>query len=131
MNGKGILEELEGQGLDLGGPGGTPHKGLTVRADLVHDLADLRLETHIEHAISLVHDDVRDTAEVGGVVGEEVDEAAGRGDQHMDSLSQCLHLSALLTASVHGCRSEVHFPVLLLVRGHHHLLSCHINHQSQ
>ena len=41
-----ISKEVSGDGLDLLGPGGAPHQGLPVGADLGHDLAQLGLETY-------------------------------------------------------------------------------------
>jgi len=60
--------------LHVLGPSSTEHERLTVRANLRNDLADLRLETHVQHAISLVHDKIGDTAQVGLAGFKHVDE---------------------------------------------------------
>ena len=38
----------------LAGEGGGEHDRLAVRADVVDDAVDLRLEAHVEHAVRLV-----------------------------------------------------------------------------
>ena len=53
---------------------------MTIRADLADDLPDLRLETHVQHAIRLVHDKICDTTEVRLLSLEHVDQSTGRGD---------------------------------------------------
>jgi hypothetical protein len=45
------VQEILGQFSNLFGPGGGPHKNLSVRSDLGNDLADLGLETHIQHPV--------------------------------------------------------------------------------
>ncbi len=40
--------------LDLLGPGGGPEQRLAVGADLAHNLADLGLKAHVQHAVGLV-----------------------------------------------------------------------------
>lgn len=53
-----VVEEVAGEHLDLAREGGTVHERLALsfgwHALLLHNAADLGLEAHIQHAISLV-----------------------------------------------------------------------------
>ena len=48
-----LSKEVGCQALHLLRPGGAPHQALPVGSDLVHDLADLGLETHVQHSAKL------------------------------------------------------------------------------
>ena len=49
-----LFAKIASKFLDLLRPGSGPQQSLTVGADLGGDLADLGLETHIEHTIGLI-----------------------------------------------------------------------------
>lgn len=53
------------------------------------------------HAISLVEHEVGDSAQVGGVGLQVVDEAAGGGDHDLHAVAQVLRLRVLRHAAVH------------------------------
>jgi hypothetical protein len=80
---------------DLLGPGGGPHASLTVGTNLADDLADLGLETHVEHAVSLVEDEVGDAAKVGLAHLEHVDQTTRGSDANLNALSEVANLLAL------------------------------------
>jgi len=80
---------------NLLGPGGRPHAGLTVRANLADDLANLGLETHVKHAVSLVEHEVGDAAEVGLAHLKHVDQTTRGGDADLDTLGEVTDLLAL------------------------------------
>ena len=66
MLGKGRDEGTNiSQLLDILRPSCAEHQRLSVRTNLPDDLANLRLETHVKHAIGLVHNKVRDPTEIG------------------------------------------------------------------
>eukprot|EP00958_Prasinococcus_capsulatus_P000257 scaffold20_cov361-Prasinococcus_capsulatus_cf.AAC.14 len=96
----GVAEELARQALHLLGPRGGPVQGLAVGAYLVHDLPDLRLEAHVQHAVRLVQHQVRHPAQVGDPRLQHVDEAAGRGDADLHAAAQVANLRALGRAAV-------------------------------
>ena len=89
-----VVLEVLGESADLLGPGSGPHASLTVRANLADDLADLRLETHVEHTISLVENEVGNAAKVGLSRLEHVDQTTRSGNTHLDTASE---ISDLLT----------------------------------
>jgi hypothetical protein len=57
-----VMQVIRGKSTDFLWPSSGPHASLSVRANLSKDLTDLRLETHIQHAISLVKNKVGNTA---------------------------------------------------------------------
>jgi hypothetical protein len=89
-----VVLEVLGERANLLGPCSGPHASLTVRANLAKNLADLGLETHVEHTISLIEDEVGNAAKVGLSRLEHVDQTARGGDTHLDTASE---ISDLLT----------------------------------
>ncbi len=90
-----ICEEVGREIANLLGPGSGPHESLTIRSDLTDDLANLGLETHVQHAISLVQDEIGDSAKVGLSGLQHVDETAGGGDADLHAAGQVTDLGAL------------------------------------
>ncbi len=101
-----VVEEVAGKTLHLLGPGGREHERLSVGTDLLQDLADLGLETHVEHAIGLVHDKVSDTAEVGLASVYHVDQTTGGGDADLGTSLEVADLRALGDTTVDGASAE-------------------------
>lgn len=85
---------------DLLGPSGGPHASLTVGANLADDLADLGLETHVQHAVGLVENQVGDTAKVGLAHLEHVDQTTGSGNADLDTSGEVADLLALRHTTV-------------------------------
>uniref|UniRef100_A0A8W7PAS2 Uncharacterized protein n=1 Tax=Anopheles coluzzii TaxID=1518534 RepID=A0A8W7PAS2_ANOCL len=94
-----VAEEVTRQTLHLLGPGGGPHKNLTIRPDVIEDLADLRLEAHVQHAIGLVQHQVRYPLQGRGAGLEEIDQPTGRGDHDLDAAAQVRRLRSLARAT--------------------------------
>ncbi|KAI6773718.1 hypothetical protein HG531_000567 [Fusarium graminearum] len=90
-----VLEEVGSESTDFLRPGSGPHEGLSVRSDLTNDLADLGLETHVKHAISLVEDEIGNTTQVGLTGLEHVNETTGSGNAHLDSAREVANLRTL------------------------------------
>ncbi len=96
----GIVQEIARQGLHLTRPGGRPEERLPIGADLADDLADLRLKTHIQHAVRLVQHQVGHPAQVGGASLKEINEAARRRNADFHAGAQVARLRALGHAAV-------------------------------
>ena len=90
-----VLEEISGESADLLGPSSRPHESLTVRANLLNDLANLGLETHVQHAISLVEHQVSDTTQVGLTSLKHVNQTTGGGNADLDTARQITDLRTL------------------------------------
>uniref|UniRef100_A0A182IQR0 Uncharacterized protein n=1 Tax=Anopheles atroparvus TaxID=41427 RepID=A0A182IQR0_ANOAO len=94
-----LAEEIARQTLHLLGPRGGPHENLSIRAHLLEDLADLRLEAHVQHAVGFVQHEVRDALERRGARLEEVDQSARRGDDDLYAAAQIGRLRAFAGAT--------------------------------
>lgn len=78
-----VVQEVLRQHLDLLGEGGWEHKRLSL-AGFGHrvafdDLADLRFETHVQHAVGFVEDQMAAVVECYAASGEHIDQTAGSG----------------------------------------------------
>jgi hypothetical protein len=83
-------------------PRSTEHEGLTIGPDLADNLADLRLETHVQHAVGLVHDQVCDSTKIGFLRFEHVDQATGGGDNDLDPALQIANLRTFGSPAIDG-----------------------------
>ncbi len=101
-----VVQEVTSETLDLLGPGGGEHERLSVRTDLLQDLANLGLETHVEHAIGLVHDKVGNAAEVGLAGIDHVDKTTGSGDADLGTTLEITDLRTLGNTTVNGGRAK-------------------------
>ena len=93
-----VLQEVAGEHLNVAWEGGTEHKGLSV-LDVWHILtldnaANLWLETHVQHAISLIEDKVLDIAKGDAATLDQINETTWSGDKEIAS---ALHLAELGT----------------------------------
>ena len=52
------------------------------------DLADVVDEAHVEHAVGFVEHEDFDLVEAHGALTAQVEQAAGRGDEHVDAVRQ-------------------------------------------
>ena len=72
----------------------------------LHQVADLRLEAHVEHAVGLVEHEVAHAREADLAAVVQVDEAAGRGDQQVAAQVQVFHLGLDVRAAVHDAGAD-------------------------
>ena len=77
------MQELLGQPGDFRRHGRREEQGLPGEGHQLADLLDVGNEAHVEHAVGLVDDEDLDAAEHQLAAFEEVEQAAGRGDQHV------------------------------------------------
>lgn len=101
ISGRGFGKYI-GKFLDILWPCGTEHEGLTIRANLTNDLSNLGLETHIEHTISFVHDEIGHSAKICFVSLKHIDETTGGGNHNLDATLQIADLGALGRTTVDG-----------------------------
>lgn len=90
-----VVQEVRSELTDFLGPSGGPHAGLSVRTNLRNNLANLRFETHVQHAVSFVKNEVRDTAEVGPASFQHVNQTTRGCDADFDTAAQITNLRAL------------------------------------
>ena len=99
-----LLEEVESEPLDLAREGGGEHECLAVVGPghvlLLNDPPDLGLETHIEHPVGLVEDEVADVGKGDPAALDHVDEPAGGGREEVTAGLDLSHLGADVGPSV-------------------------------
>ena len=71
------------------------------RGQVLHDVSDLWLETHVKHPVSLIQYDIGDTIEGGVVLLQVVNEAAWCGNDNLNAAAQGAGLSVLWLAAIH------------------------------
>ena len=74
--------------------------------DRAGDAADVLDEAHVEHAIGFVEDEERHAAELHVAALDQVEQAAGRGDQDVDATRQGLDLAAVAHAADDGAEAQ-------------------------
>ena len=92
--------------LNILRPSGREHQRLTIRADLADDFTDLRLETHVKHAISFVHDEVCDTTQVSLAGFQHINETPRGRDDNLDTALEVTDLGTLGRTTVDGSVSD-------------------------
>ena len=98
----GIVQEGIGKALDLRRHGRGEEERLAGERHQLHDALDIRDEAHVEHAVGLVDDEQLDAGEQELAALEMVEQAAGRGDQHVDAAGDL----GILIAEGHAADEE-------------------------
>jgi len=101
-----VVEEILSQSLNLFGPGSRKEQSLSVGSDLRDDLSDLGLETHVQHSVGLVHDQVSHTLEISSTRFEHVDQSTGSSDANLDTSREIPDLGAFGRTTVNGSVSD-------------------------
>lgn len=94
--------EVGSESLNLSRPGSREEQSLSIWSDLGDDFPDLGLETHIQHSVGLVHDEVGDSLEVGLAALEHVDQSTWGSDTDLDTSLEVSNLSTLWRTTVDG-----------------------------
>ncbi len=97
-----VMEEVGSHSADLLGPGSRPHQSLAIGANLLKNFANLGLETHVEHTISLIENKIGDTAQVGLASLDHINQTAGSGDTDLDTAGKITNLRALGDTTVNA-----------------------------
>ena len=97
-----VVLEIHGESLNLLGPGGREKECLSVRSDLRDNLSDLGFETHVQHSVGFVHDQVGDSLEVGSTRLEHIDQSTWGGDTDLNTLREISDLRTLGGTTIDG-----------------------------
>ena len=98
---RGIAQDGLGQLADLRGQRGREHDRLPLPGHVRDDLHDVLRETHVQHAVSLVENEVFDVRKVHAAVLQMGDHAARSGDHHVGTAQHAflLDVPALAVAA--------------------------------
>ena len=104
----GILGVLPGQVLHIGVEGGAEEHGLAVLGLGQHldELAKVRIEAHVEHAVRLVHHQKGHLTQVHGAGLLQVDDTARRADDDVNTFFQQGGLLVVAHSAVEAARLE-------------------------
>ncbi len=86
------MQQAGGQFADGLGEGGGEQQGLAASRQQCQDLVQFPAETEIQHAIGLVQHQHLQLAQLQRVLGVQVEQSPGRGDQYVGAPAQCHHL---------------------------------------
>jgi len=99
-----VSEEIVGKGLDFLEPGSTVHKKLPVWSNLIDNLSDLGLKTHVQHSVSLIENQICAPFKICLSCFEEVKKSARSGDDDFNSLLEIADLWSFWSTAKHtGC----------------------------
>ncbi|CAH0053234.1 unnamed protein product [Clonostachys solani] len=105
-----VLEEIPSEHLDIAGEGGREHQSLAVGNGghilTLDNAADLRLETHVQHTISLVKNQVLDVAKGDATTLYEIDQSSGGSNKQIAATLNLTELRANISTTVDDARSN-------------------------
>lgn len=105
-----VLQEGSGEHLYLPGEGGGEHESLSVvhagHVDTLDNLSDLRLETHVEHSVGFVKDEVLDVGERDLASVNQVDQSTWSGREQITASVERSDLRADIGTTVDDGRSD-------------------------
>ncbi|MDQ0437607.1 cellobiose-specific phosphotransferase system component IIA [Kaistia dalseonensis] len=94
-----ILQELARQLRDLGRHGGREQERLPILRQQRHDLHHVTDETHVEHAVRLVEDEMGHLVEAHDARLQVIEQTARRGDENVDALFERADLRLMADAA--------------------------------
>ena len=97
-----LVQELVGQFADRGRHRCREEQGLTLARDHPHDLLECVDESQIHHLVSFVENQNLDHRQVAHALFDEVDQAARRGDQDVDTAAEVLAILVDAGAAEYG-----------------------------
>ena len=105
-----VLQEVLGEQLDVAGEGAAEHEGLalmnTRHVLALDDTANLRLETHVKHAIGLIEHEVLDVSKADTATLDEIDETTRSGRKQVTATLESAELLTDVGTTVHDARAH-------------------------
>ena len=102
-----FVHEVVGEGANGLRDGGGEEQRLPIPGNHLHDPANVRDETHVEHAVGFVEDKRLDARKVDVALVAEILQSSRGGDEHVDASLQRPHLVVLADASVDNGVSQL------------------------
>ena len=97
-----VIEKFPGQLLHFLGPGSGPHHHLSVGPDLLENLPDLGLESHVQHPVSLVQTEVGGPPQIDLSGLQKINEPAGSRNTDLHAILDVPQLRALRSPAKHA-----------------------------
>jgi hypothetical protein len=105
-----VLQEIAGKHLNVAGEGGREHESLAVlnrgHVLTLNNAANLRLETHVQHAISLIEDEVLDVLQGDAATLDQIDETTRGSNEQIAAALDLAKLGANVGTTVDDTRTD-------------------------
>ncbi|GKT40846.1 uncharacterized protein ColSpa_01026 [Colletotrichum spaethianum] len=105
-----VLQEVASEHLDVAGEGGGEHESLAVlnigHVLALDDTANLGLETHVKHAVSLIEHKVLDVLEGDAATLDKIDKTSGGGNEQVAAALDLTKLGADVGTTVDDTRAD-------------------------
>src|SRR5258708_2862996 len=101
-----VLQDLRCKLGDVARHGGGEQQRLALLGDRRGDAADVANEAHVEHAVGFIEDVEGHVAQLDVAALDQVEQAAGRGDQDVDAARQGLDLAAVAQTANDGAQAQ-------------------------
>ena len=101
-----VVQKVGGHALHFFGPRRREHERLAVRANLLDNLANLRLKAHIQHTVRLIHHQIRHTTQIRLADRQHVNQASWRRNHNLGTTLQCTDLRSLGHTTIHRGRAH-------------------------
>lgn len=105
-----VLQEVASQHLDVTGEGGRKHQRLAVvhvgHILAFHNAANLGLETHVQHTIGLIENQVLDVDQRDAATLDKIDKTTRSSNQKITSALDLAELGADIGTTVHNTRAD-------------------------
>jgi len=105
-----VLEEVASKHLDVAGEGGREHESLAVLDQrhifTLNDTANLGLETHVQHTVSLVKNKVLDVSEGDTATLNQIDETTGSSNEKIAATLNLAKLGTDVGTTVHDTGAD-------------------------
>src|SRR5690554_6323273 len=101
----GLLQQFAREFADLGGHGGRKKEGLPILGQILHNLHNVVVKTHVEHAIGFIQNQVFQTGELKIVHRQMLQQSPRCGYHHVGSADERLLLlvpQARIVAAING-----------------------------
>ena len=105
-----VLQEVASEHLDIAGESGREHEGLACggawHVFALDDTTNLGFETHIQHAISLIENEVLDIGERDSSTLDEIDETTGSSGEKITSFLDLAELLVDVGTTIDDSRAD-------------------------
>ena len=108
----GVVKDSVSQFFDRGAQGGREKEGLTLSGKLGDDALDVAKESHVEHAVDFIENEVVDAGKIDISLVHVIEKTPGAGDENVDAGFHGVDLWVFANASIDEGLAEAQvFPV--------------------
>lgn len=83
-----VIDVVIYEHLDILWPSGTEHTSMSVLSDLFTNLSQLGFESHVQHSVCFVHNEILNFVEIDFLLLHEVNESSRSGNHDISAINQ-------------------------------------------